>query len=81
MLKRIKWIMNIAIGTTIGVYIGNVIFTWTDYMRNPGIYEMQSAPWYLRIVVLSVFCGIALAVEIAVLCFVRCKIKKDQRSA
>ena len=79
MLKRIKIILNIAAGVTVGVYIGCVAFTWIDYCRNPGIYEIQSAPWYSKIVVLSVFCGITLAVVIGTRCLVAHKIKMNQR--
>jgi hypothetical protein len=48
------------------------LFTWLDYGRNPELYDVQqSAPWYTRIIVLSVVCGIALIVEIVVQYFLQ----------
>ena len=78
MLRKMKHIMFIAIGSTMGVYIGNVLFVWFDYRNNPGLYEMSSAPWYARIISISIICGIILLVEIAVQCFVLYKINKSK---
>jgi hypothetical protein len=76
MLRKIQHIMNVIIGVTIGLGLGNIIFTWVDYTQNPGLYEMQSVPWYTRIIAISIICLIALVMEIIVQCFVCCKIKK-----
>jgi len=78
MLKKIKHIMFIVIGSTIGTCIGNALFVWVDYRNNPSLYEMYSSPWYTRIISVSVICGIILLVEIAVQCFVLYKIKKSK---
>jgi len=76
MLKKIQHTMNVIIGVTIGISIGNVLFTWTDYTQNPGLYEVQSAPWYARIITISTICLIALVLEIILQCFVCYKMKK-----
>jgi hypothetical protein len=81
MLKRVKSIMFIIIGTTFGVWLGNVLFTWHDYRKNPGLYEMQSAPWYTQIIFDSFVCGIALLAEIAIQCYICHKIKADEKRA
>jgi hypothetical protein len=71
--------MFIIIGTTFGVCLGNVLFTWSDYRKNPGLYEMQSAPWYAQIIFDSAICGIALLAEIAIQYYICNKIKASEQ--
>lgn len=78
MLKKVKDLLNIIIGTTIGVYIGNVLFTVYDYRAHPGLYAMQSAPWYTRIVALGAMCCVLLAIEILAADIVRRRIKQGK---
>ncbi len=49
MKKRLDSILNIVMGSFIGVFIGHSLFRYFDYKNNPGIYEIQSAPWYTSI--------------------------------
>ena len=76
MLKKIKHGMHIVIGSTLGSYLGNVLFVWFDYKNNPRLYEMYSSPWYAKIITASVIYGAILLIEIAIQCFVCYKIKK-----
>ena len=73
MLKKMKHIMYIVIGATVGVYLGNVLFVWFDYRNNPGLYAMYSAPWYTKIIADSVICGVILLIAIAIQCFITYK--------
>ena len=78
MLRKICHAMYVLIGVTIGLWLGGTLFAWLDYRRNPGMYDMQnSAPWYTRIIVLSVACGIALLVEILVQSYVHSRLNKE----
>lgn len=49
MLKRLNVLMNIVMGTVIGVFLGHGAYTFWHYKTYPGLYEMQSAPWYTSI--------------------------------
>jgi len=51
MKKRWNQILNILIGSSIGVFAGHGIYVFWDYKTHPGLYAMQSAPWYTSILV------------------------------
>ena len=65
MLKRIIWLLNIIMGSSIGVFIGHGIYVYWHYKKYPDLYAAQSAPWYTSILVYGVFTLIVLA-----LCFI-----------
>ena len=54
-MKKFMNILNIIIGTFIGVFIGHGIYVIWNYLKYPEIYAMQSAPWYTSILVYGVF--------------------------
>lgn len=66
MLKKWNNILNIVMGSLSGVFIGRVIFVCWDYKTHPGLYAMQSAPWYTGILVSGIYTLIALAITAAV---------------
>lgn len=41
--------LNIIIGSFVGVFIGHSIYRYFDYKKHPGLYEIQSVPWYTSI--------------------------------
>ena len=45
-MKRVKQFLQIAMGSTLGVYMGRALWLWQDYKARPGLYAMASAPWY-----------------------------------
>lgn len=49
MLKKLNGILNIVIGTCIGIYIGYGISVFWDYKTHPDLYLVRSAPWYTGI--------------------------------
>lgn len=49
MLKKLNGILNILISSLIGAFAGHVIYVCLDYRTHPGLYDMQSAPWYTGI--------------------------------
>lgn len=49
MKKRKKRLWNLFLGAAVGVFIGHSIGVWLDYKSNPGLYMVQSAPWYTSI--------------------------------
>jgi cytosine/uracil/thiamine/allantoin permease len=48
-LRKLNKVLNIVMGSFLGVFIGHSIYQYVDYKRNPGLYEIQSAPWYTGI--------------------------------
>lgn len=60
MLKKVNSILNIVMGSCIGVFIGNGIYVFWDYKAHPGLYAMQSAPWYASILVYGIFTAVVL---------------------
>ena len=48
-MKKLNEVLNIIMGSFFGVFIGYSIYQYFDYKRNPGLYEIQSAPWYTGI--------------------------------
>lgn len=64
-------ILDIVIGTCVGVFIGYGIFVFWDYKTHPGLYAMQSAPWYTGIL----FYGIATVVVLIVLIMIKLMIR------
>ena len=64
MLKQVNSVLNIIIGSTIGVFLGKGIYVFWDYKNHSELYATQSAPWYTSILV----CGI-LALITLIICF------------
>lgn len=50
-LPHLNRLLNILMGSVGGVFIGHTLFICWHYRRYPGLYAMQSAPWYTAIVV------------------------------
>lgn len=43
---KLNGLLNIIIGSSIGVFIGHLLFNYIHYRNHPEWYAMQSAPWY-----------------------------------
>lgn len=63
-LKKLDQILNIIIGSSLGVFIGHGIYVFWDYKTHPGLYAMQSAPWYTSIVVYGIATLVVLAAAV-----------------
>lgn len=77
MLKKINRILNIIIGTSIGVFIGHGIYIYWDYKAHPDLYAMQSAPWYTSILFYGLFTIIALIAVIVIKLVIRHRLKQQ----
>lgn len=51
MLEKINRILNIIMGSCIGVFIGHGAYVFWDCKAHPELYAMQSAPWYSSILI------------------------------
>ncbi len=65
-MKKLYDFLGIAVWSFVGVFLGSSIYTFYDYKTHPGLYAMQSAPWYLSIQVRAVF-TLALVAAVLVL--------------
>ncbi len=74
--NRLNHILNIIAGSVIGVFIGYGAYTVWDYKMHPGLYAMQSAPWYTGIFVYGCFAAAVLLLSIALKLMLRKSIKK-----
>ena len=63
MLDRICMILRIAAAALAGAWAGYALWQWWDFSVRPGLYAMQSAPWYTGVLL----CGAAAAVLVLVL--------------
>ena len=61
-MKKLYTLLNAAFWCFIGVFLGVSLYTCWDYHAHPGLYELQSEPWYMCIQIHAVFtvaaCGI-----------------------
>lgn len=76
MLQSIKRLLHIAMGSTIGVYMGRCLWLWRDYSTHPGLYAMNSAPWHTPLLPGAVITAGILLVEGLALFLVGRRIKR-----
>ena len=77
MLQKINQILNTVIGAFIGVFIGHGAYVLWDHKAHPGLYAMQSAPWYTSILVYGVVTAVVLAAALIIKLVIRRKLKKQ----
>ena len=62
MKKKLNQILNIIMGSFIGVFIGSGLYKYWDFQKYPDLYAMQSAPWYTGILVNGLLVLVLLAI-------------------
>ena len=65
MLKRLNNILNVVMGSSVGVIVGHTIYVYWEYRKYPDLYAMQSAPWYTELLLDG-----ALVAVVAVVCII-----------
>lgn len=78
MLKSLKRFLQIAMGSTAGVYLGRGLWLWQDYKARPGLYTMADSPWYWPLLAGAVITAGLLLLEGLGLFFVNRHIKEKQ---
>lgn len=76
MLNKLNSALNIIMGSFVGVFLGRGLFVVWEYKTHPGLYAMQSAPWYTSILVNGVFTVVLLAVAAVMKLIVQKKLKQ-----
>lgn len=52
---KLNHLLNIIMGSAVGVFIGYGVYAVWDYETHTGLYTMQSAPWYTDVFVCGGF--------------------------
>ncbi len=76
-MKTLNWILNIIIGTAVGVFIGHGIYVFWDYKVHPDLYAVQSAPWYTSILAAGIETAVVLVIAIIIKLIIRQKFKQQ----
>ncbi len=71
MAEKLDTILNYIIGSFTGVFIGHSIYKYFAYIKNPGLYDMQSAPWYASIQANGLAVTIIVLIAIIIKFFIR----------
>ncbi len=81
MIKKLNQIINIVIGSFVGVFIGHGIYVFWVIRTHSDLYAMQSAPWYTSVfvygIVMLIFVGVAVIAKL----IIRKSIKKEKKSS
>ena len=73
MLKKLDLILNIVMGSFIGVFLSHWAYTFWDYRTHPALYASWSAPWYTSVQIYGVLTAILLAIAVAIKLVIRKK--------
>lgn len=74
-MKKLNTILNIIMGTFVGIFIGHGIYVAWNFKTHPELYAMQSAPWYTSILVYGIFTLAVLGVCILIKAIIKHCIK------
>lgn len=67
MIKKFNKFLNIIMGSSIGVFLGQFIYNFVNYKDNKLLYELQSAPWYTS----SIIYGLVMIFVIATVLLIK----------
>lgn len=75
MLKKWDSILSRVIGSFAGVFTGYSIYKYFHYKKYPGLYEIQSAPWYIGIQINGLFTAIIILTALILKLLIKRKLK------
>lgn len=75
MFKKLNELLNVIISSFIGVFAGHGIYVFYSYTTKPGLYAMQSAPWYTSIITYGIVTVLVLIVAVGIKLVIRKKWK------
>lgn len=75
MRRKINNFLNVLIGVSVGTFVGHSAYIIYDYKAHPGLYAMQSAPWYTSIQMYGIFCAVVVVVAVIVKIIIRKKVR------
>lgn len=75
--KRIKWLLQVMMGSTVGLYLGYALWLWIDFQIRPEWYAMMSAPWYTGLLLYGLLAIAALLLELAIFLWIQKKERQE----
>lgn len=72
-MKKVYNTLKVFLWCWIGAFIGSSLYRYVDFRSHPGLYAMQSAPWYTSIGVGAVFTALVVAVLLVAMWAIRKK--------
>lgn len=66
MSKKVNQILNSIIAAFVGALIGHAIYTVVDVHNRPTLYAVQSAPWYLSILLQCAVTAVAVGIAVGI---------------
>lgn len=75
-MKKLYQILRTLLWCIIGVFIGDSIYQYYDYVKHPDLYVLTSAPWYLSIQISGMITFIAVLLVLCVMWVVKRKMKE-----
>lgn len=79
-MRRANIILNVIMGSFAGIFIGHGAYVIWDFNAHPGIYAMQSAPWYTSILAYGVVTLVVSLICVVIKAIIKHKIKKADGS-
>lgn len=76
MLKKCNIILNLIIGSSVGVFLGHLIYSFVEYKKQTVLYELQSAPWYTSSIVYGLVTIVVVLIAITTKLFLSARIKQ-----
>ncbi|MBR5390990.1 MAG: hypothetical protein IK141_06825 [Clostridia bacterium] len=80
-MKKANRILNVVLCAFLGGFIGHALFLLWDRKKNPGFYDMQSAPWYTGLLVSGAFALAGVLLCLLLKFLLRRRMKKNARDA
>lgn len=77
-MKKFIHILNIIMGSVVGLFIGYSVFILWNHKTNPELYTFYSAPWYTGILVYGAYALAVLMVCIVIKLMLKHYIKKSE---
>ena len=77
MLKKLELILNILMGSSVGIFLGHWAYTFWDYRTHSALYASWSAPWYTGVQIYGMLTAILLVVAVSVKLVIRKKMKRS----
>ena len=69
--------LNNLIGSSIGVFVVYSIYKYFDYKKDPGLCELQSAPWHTSIQIYGLISGVVIVIAVIFKFLIKNKLRKD----
>ncbi len=78
-MKQFHKFLKLFIFAQLGTCLGRVLHRYLDFVNHPGLYTMQSAPWYTGIILTVILTAVTVTITTIAYFVVGHVIKKRQQ--